>query len=451
MAYWDPFSSSIYEDGIDDELVFNSAAISQFDEFKHSNGDYLNQLYSKTKLTYETFVLTFDKKFDDIAKNTEYCELANKLGFGMLMRHALETISAYLIHENDIALELDATVFDRLTALNSKGNFSYDSNKHHILLQALDMTNDIAHPHVISKGEVTFDALVGFYQNTFKPLLESHFFSIPLKRSIRKKKKMMDKYLKELKACMDNFNISHKITHVLLKGCLIRHLTECTVNYYSYTNNIVPTDASTQENQISIGGNLTILSQIAKGTKVCPENANLISTHKTSWLFSLKNFSNSLMHESAFKSNVFKHLNKELAKLYYNVITICSPSIISNTYDNVYPIYKRITITTLLCGFGGLLGLHHFYAGNIKKGILFVFFNGVLRLPFFEGIKFVSWIIGVICFFASLAPIFSLSFLHEGQFYSEKWGVFPKTKLTSILAVIFIILHCLGILLSLIF
>jgi hypothetical protein len=48
MAYWDPFSSSIYEDGIDDELVFNSAAISQFDEFKHNNGDYLNQLYSKT-------------------------------------------------------------------------------------------------------------------------------------------------------------------------------------------------------------------------------------------------------------------------------------------------------------------------------------------------------------------------------------------------------------------
>lgn len=37
----------------------------------------------------------------------------------------------------------------------------------------------------------------------------------------------------------------------------------------------------------------------------------------------------------------------------------------------------------LLCAFGGMLGLHHYYVGNIGKGLLYSFTAGLLLFGWF--------------------------------------------------------------------
>jgi len=54
---------------------------------------------------------------------------------------------------------------------------------------------------------------------------------------------------------------------------------------------------------------------------------------------------------------------------------------VTNTSDK-----KKIT-ALLLCIFGGALGLHHFYVGNIGKGILYIFTAGLFGI---------GWIIDIV-------------------------------------------------------
>lgn len=44
----------------------------------------------------------------------------------------------------------------------------------------------------------------------------------------------------------------------------------------------------------------------------------------------------------------------------------------------------------LLCAFGGMLGLHHFYVGNIGKGILYALTGGLLCVGWFIDIVRIS-------------------------------------------------------------
>lgn len=43
---------------------------------------------------------------------------------------------------------------------------------------------------------------------------------------------------------------------------------------------------------------------------------------------------------------------------------------------------KSKKIAFVLCLFGGLIGLHHFYVGNILKGILYLFTLGLFGVGF---------------------------------------------------------------------
>ncbi len=47
---------------------------------------------------------------------------------------------------------------------------------------------------------------------------------------------------------------------------------------------------------------------------------------------------------------------------------------------------KKKKIALLLCIFGGFFGLHQFYVGNIKKGILYFFTCGFFAIGWFMDI-----------------------------------------------------------------
>lgn len=47
---------------------------------------------------------------------------------------------------------------------------------------------------------------------------------------------------------------------------------------------------------------------------------------------------------------------------------------------------KKKKTALLLCVFGGVLGLHQFYVGNIKKGIIYFFTCGLFTIGWFVDI-----------------------------------------------------------------
>ena len=71
-------------------------------------------------------------------------------------------------------------------------------------------------------------------------------------------------YLKDIRKHLESFNIFNNMTNILIQGCLVRQLTECTVNKWAYNAEILPTDVSTYENQIGIASVLEELNRISK-------------------------------------------------------------------------------------------------------------------------------------------------------------------------------------------
>ena len=160
----DYFDYDFNDEDYDSEEVFlGTQEIESFNSFAHRHNTYLEKLYTNMQVTYETFLLVFNKQYKKILEFPNCYDLACRLGYGMLMRHILETVSAYLVYESDILLSDDATVFDRLTSLFEKNAPGYDINTHRVLMHTLDLTNEIAHPHIISDSPTSLDEIKEFY------------------------------------------------------------------------------------------------------------------------------------------------------------------------------------------------------------------------------------------------------------------------------------------------
>lgn len=434
-----------------------------FEEFKLNNKSYLSDLKNRMTVIYKAYSFINDKRFQKLSRDKNCYDLARKIGFGMLMRHALEAMSACIASEGGIDVG-GKSVHERLTAL--KGQFipNYDRRKEEILFRALDITNEIAHPHIISDNEITFDQMKEFYDDSLKDLIKDHIYHVQnLNRNAfavfnaaNRFRKHTNKYLIKLKTLLDNFNVRNEITSALIKGCLVRHLTECSVNLWCFNNKIIPTDASTFENQISLGGNLSELSAIANMNRETGFGSSALTPDVVSRLYDLKNTSNSIMHVDTFSVKKIFEVNKRIMHMYFTIESECSPDVMEKKLAESAGVklqinFKPATITTLLCGFAGWFGIHHFYCGNIGTGIVFLLLNilsackrlGLLAAFMLQGGWLIKFLVSAICFVAAILPIISLFGIRSGDFVSAKWGTHPKTRRTTVLATIFIIIHIL--------
>lgn len=406
----EPDDDILFNDPYNEDFVnYTNSLTNSFDAFKKNNPTYLEDLNNRIKHLYSIYKLICGKRFSKIAQNQEYNETACRMGFGMLLRHALEVISIDILLRCGIEVG-NKTVFERLTKLNGQIISGYDRQKDAVLHQALDLTNEIAHPHLIGSSN-SFKTLCDFYQTSFKDVMEQQI--------LQTKRRDVKKYLRVLKKELDNYRIQNKTTYNLISGCLVRHLTECAVNLWCYNYSLVPTDASTFENQINLSGELTVLSQIAKENRNTGFGSSALTVEVVGVLFELKNTSNSMMHvnpESIRIKNIH-FLGKESRGLYTKITSECSPYALDIKLNKPVSDTPSL-VTTVLCGFLGWFGVHHFYAGNIFKGIVSLLFCGFI-----------------------IGPFISLNNLRTGNFNTKKWGTLPKTRLTSFLSVVFMLLH----------
>ena len=429
-----------------------------FEIFRAKNPSYSGIVKKQMSIIYKTYSLLCEKRFNKLSRNAACFEMAQKIGFGMLLRHSLEAVSVCVSSECGINFG-EATVYERLSAAKGKSLYGYSAKKEKILFDALELTNEIAHPNVLSAENVTFKKMKYFYNTAFKKMLEDHILQTD-KTKVRgfaafkeanRLKRRTNRYLKRLKILLDNFDIAEKITFTLIRGCLVRHLTECAVNLWCYNSGIIPTDSSNSDNRISLGGNLSALAQKAKENKKTGDGAP--SFQIISNLYKLKNTSNGLMHVEEFKISKILKAKRRLTRLHLAVVSECSPRVLERKLSaspvKAQIIFKPAIITTLLCGFAGWLGAHHFYCGNIARGTGFLLINvlpickklGLFAEALAQLTVEVNFIFSLVCFICSAAPIISLYALLSGRFKSAKWGALPKAFLTDALSVLFIIIH----------
>ena len=126
------------------------------------------------------------------------------------------------------------------------------------------------------------------------------------------------------------------------------------------------------------------------------------------------------MHVAPDKIDVrcIKLQRKLMESLYHNVTVECSPEALDM---KLFPhlATKKTMVTTVLCGFLGWFGVHHFYAGNVFRGLFYLLTCG-------------GFLVG---------PLVSLANLWNGSFETRKWGKMPKSGWTSFVALIFGALH----------
>lgn len=398
-------------DSSDNEFsLYDHSRDYSFEEFKKQNPSYLENLNNRIKLLYNTYDAMDRKRYAKLGENREQNEIACWIGMGMLMRHALEVVSIDVALKNGIEVG-GKSVHERLSAMQGQVLSGYSKEKEVVLFKTLDLTNKIAHPHVTSKEKLSYHDFRKFYHDSFKGMIESHILHTD-RRDVKK-------YLSALKQRMDDFNIGDKITRALILGCFIRQLTECTVNLWCYNYQLPPTDISTAENPLSLSRVLITLSYIARQRKKTAFGSSAMTTEVVDTLYRLKNASNNLMHVTpeSIKIRCIEKYGKDLKELHASVMCECSPDALEMKFDKTKQ-EKTTLITTLLCGFFGWFGVHHFYGGNIGKGVAFLLFGGFL-----------------------IGPIVSLSGIYNGNFHTKKWGALIKTKWTSFLSSVFIILH----------
>ncbi len=391
--------------------------------FVKENPTYLNSLNNHIKELFNSYKWLSSGRYLKIAKTPAVNALVRRIGFGMLMRHALEVVSIDLCFSNGIEIG-GKSVYYRLEKLGEQVVMGMDGATKKILNTALDYTNGTAHPHVIGRAPLDFDALVDFYTTSYRSVIENQMNTTD--------NNQVKGYLRRLLREMDNFSIKHPITRMLAKGCLARLLNECTVNRWCYNCNIAPTDISTAENPRSVSSLLKELSSwVNKNTK----NAFGISAldqKVINNLYQIKSASNDFMHISPDKIsilNVYK-CHKILQLVRYIIFSECSPDAVEMKFN---PKRSRSTViaTTLLCGFGGILGAHHFFAGNISCGIsrilylaLYVWlrcikFSVLFWAPFF------SFVLKLILF---ALPFIDMMYISDGEFETAKWGMLTSTS-----------------------
>jgi len=423
-----------------DEDSYNEQSQSgyPFEKFKTDYPNYLDSLNSYQVLIYNTYILVHNKRFLKIKKYPDCLEVAQKCGLGMLMRHALETISTSIATENGI--EVGArSVFDRLNAIKGQNITGYDDEKKKILFKLLDLTNEISHPHVLHANGPTFDQLQNFYKTQFSRILNYHITYIAdliqnsrsrdfgITKEIMKSRKQTHKYLLIIQKSIENFNIFSKETNILIQGCLVRQLTECTANLWAYNYEIVPTDVSSMENQISLSKILSSLANICKYGKKTAFGTSALTQQVVNSLYAIKDASNSLMHVEKFAASDLSKMGKYLSDLYKTIKIECSPHVMKTKLNGAENIgkaprkkvrEKSPTIATLLCGVLGWLGAHYFYMGRIFKGILYILFGGFI-----------------------IGPTLDLCTILKGRFRNKRGFRMRNTQLSAALALILLIAH----------
>lgn len=382
-----------------------------FDMFQPQNPTYLERLKNRIDILYRTYSALHAFRQAKLEADPRLEETANLLGFGLLMRHALEAISIDLVWRAGLEAG-KKTASERLKDLKGQSISGYAREQEQNLFIILERTNKIAHPHVIEDAP-TYKSFVDLYNSTFRSLIDFHI-GLTTRRNIRQ-------YLKSMKKRMDNFSLKDSITRTLALGNLIRQLTECTANLWCYNNHIVPTDASTSEKQISLSEVLTVLGNIAKVNRDSGNNASSMSCEMITSLFKLKNTANALMHVAHDEIGLFQIWKNglKIRTLHAAIVAECSPGALEVKIDPSARKKAEITLT-ILCGFFGWFGVHHFYAGNILKGIFFL-------------LTFGGFLIGT--------PI-SLISICLGRFRTRKWGHLNKVSPAAIaIAIAFIVLY----------
>ena len=382
-----------------------------FDLFQRQNPTYLSKLKSRVDILFRTYSALHASRYAKLEEDPQLSETANLLSFGLLMRHALETISIDLFMKAGYDKPKEKTANERLKAIEGKNIYGYTHDMEKQLFYILDRTNKVAHPHVIENAPA-YKRFVELYRSALRPLIDYHIRQTT-KISIRQ-------YLKSMKKRMDSFSLKDKITKTLALGNLVRQLTECTVNFWCYHQRIVPTDGSTAENPISLSQLLTSLDRIAKANKKYGDDASLIwdTTHT---LFDLKNASNGLMHVAADEISLFKiwKASFKIRSLHSAIVNECSPGALELKTDTSVRNKTQIKLA-LLCGFLGWFGVHHFYAGNILKGILFLLTSG-------------GFLVGT--------PI-SLIRIYTGRFHTKKWGHLKKvSRAARTISIVFLLIY----------
>ena len=397
--------------GNDYDSVNNFSTGYSFDSFQSHNPAYLEKLRRRNDILYRTYSALHASHYAKLEADPQLEETANLLGFGLLMRHALETISIDIVRRAG----LDAgglTVNERLKAIEGQTISEYTLEQTQALFFILDSTNKIAHPNVIDEPP-TYKSFVDLYNFKFCSLINFHM-GLTSDRTIWQ-------YLNAMKKRLDNFSLKDRITRTLTLGNLIRQLTECATNRWCYNNRIVPTDASSSDNQISLSQVLTELRDIAKENSNYGYHASSMSNEVIRTLTDLKNTSNALMHVAHDEISLFKiwKCGRNIRSLHTAIVAKCSPGAMDVKVDFSAQNKTEITLT-LLCGFFGWFGVHHFYAGNILKGIFFL-------------LTFGGFLIG---------PPLNLISICRGRFRTKKWGQLNNVSAaTRVLTIAFIVLY----------
>ncbi len=405
-------SIDVYEIPLNDydwDIDYSSA--SAFDSFKKENPSYLENLKKRISILYEAYDNLSSHRHSDVANDPEQKEIVQQLGFGLLMRHALEAISVDLARNSYIEAK-GKTAYERLTAIRGQTISGYTAEQEKILFHTLECTNGVAHPHLIG-STLSHTELENLYRESFRPLIQFHM-------QLTKAKNVRN-YLAAMMERLDNFKIRDVVTRGLALGNLTRHLVECVTNLWGYNNSLVPTDASTKENEIKLSRVLMNLRAIAKGRINTGFGSSVMTLDMLKTLVALKNASNPIMHVNSDEiglANIKKHA-RNIEKLRTSVNVECSPLSLEMKM-NVSVQKKKSLVLTTYCGLFGGLGIHHFYAGNIAMGVFYLLTFG----GFFIG------------------PIASLVRICCGTYKSKKWGMIPqKHKTTIALAVTFIALR----------
>lgn len=406
MSFYVDYLSEDDYDSYDDFSVGYS-----FDTFKSQNHTYLEKLNRRTALLYRTYSALYASHYAKLKADPQLEETANLLGFGILMRHALEAISIDLVKRAG----LDAggkTVQERLKAIEGQIISGYTHEQEQTLFNMMGKTSKIAHPH-ITEELPTFNSFVDLYNSNVRSLIDFHM-KLTADKNIRQ-------FLKSMIERMDNFSLKDRITRTLTLGNLIRQLTECTTNLWCYNFRIVPTDASTSENQIALSQVLNQLRDIAKANRNTGFGASSMSSETIHTLTELKNASNALMHVAHNEIGLFTiwKNGRNIRTLHTAIVAECSPRALEVKSDS--SVQKKTELTlTLLCGFFGWFGVHHFYAGNILKGIFFLLtFGGLL-----------------------IGPPINLINIYRGRFRTKKWGQLNSvSKATRALVIAFFVLY----------
>lgn len=400
MSLYDYYGAE--QNSANEEFIYPTGL--EFERFKKANPAYLKNLNDYIKIIYETCDNLRKGRDKAIYEDPQQKEIVSRLGFGMLMRHALEVISIDLAMDHNISVS-DKTVFERLEALKWQTISGCNEEQKALLFKALDLTNEIAHPHMLGHNH-SFKELYYFYKNQFREVV-LYFYARSSRRAVLK-------YLSALMQRLDAFRFDEKIVRYLTLGNLVRQLTECTVNVWCYNFELVPTDASTIENQLGISLALKQLAALSKA------NDHLLDRESVSILYLLKNTSNNLMHVTPdqIKLRRIKKYGKIIERFHSRLFMECAPNIVE--LKTTRSLEKRAAlIATLLCGFFGNFGVHHFYAGNIKMGILFLLTGGLF----------------------SIGPFVSLKNIYSNNFETNRWGRLFRTKFTGFLDILFIIIH----------